>query len=223
MIHLYVLLVDDDPEIREIVSAALASDRFFVVRTCTCGSDALRMAIEWRPDLILLDTTMPDMNGAAVLRRLRADRRTAPIPVVFLATGLRARNRAHLRRHGGSGVLAKPLDPRALAAELRRFVPVEGVLSPARDDFFQRLKADAHALSACRPWLTHTEPETALKRINHIAHGLAGAGGTYGFAGITCQSAALEDAAQGHLAGRSQPAEVQRALDQLLKRIGAPG
>ncbi len=67
--------------------------------------------------------------------------------------------------------------------------------------------------------LTQTQPETALLRINEIAHSLAGAGGIYGFAGITCESAALSDVAESNLAGRAQPIEVERALDRLLERI----
>jgi hypothetical protein len=56
-------------------------------------------------------------------------------------------------------------------------------------------------------------------RINEIAHSLAGAGGLYGFAGITCASAALSDAAENNLAGRAKPIEVERALNRLLERI----
>jgi hypothetical protein len=56
-------------------------------------------------------------------------------------------------------------------------------------------------------------------RINEIAHSLAGAGGIYGFAGITCASAALSDAAERNLAGRAKPLDVERALNRLLERI----
>jgi uncharacterized membrane protein YjfL (UPF0719 family) len=67
--------------------------------------------------------------------------------------------------------------------------------------------------------LTQAHAETALIRINEIAHSLAGAGGIYGFAGITCASAALSDAAQNNLAGRAKPIDVERALNRLLERI----
>lgn len=106
-----------------------------------------------------------------------------------------------------------------LAAEVRRFVAVEGVLSPAREGFMQRLKADASALSTWRRRLTQTHPEAAVMRISEIAHSLAGAGGIYGFAGITCASAALSDAAERNLAGRAPPLDVERALNRLLERI----
>jgi hypothetical protein len=56
-------------------------------------------------------------------------------------------------------------------------------------------------------------------RIYEIAHGLAGAGGIYGFAGISCESAALSDAAESRLAGRARAEDVEEALDRLLRRI----
>jgi CheY-like chemotaxis protein len=219
MLNLHVLLVDDEPEMREIVAAALEIDPFFILRACATGAQALTAAAEWRPDLVLLDVAMPDMDGPTVLSRLHADRRTAPIPVVFLVPERQARRREKWMALGAAGVIAKPFDPVALAAALRRFVAVEGVLAPAREDFLQRLKADASALAAYRRHLAHTRRQPALMRIYEIAHGLAGAGGTYGFAGITCESVALSAAAESNLAGHARPIEVERALDRLLERI----
>jgi CheY-like chemotaxis protein len=230
MINFRVLIVDDDPDIRAGVGAALKDDPFFVSRACAGGRAALAAAVEWRPDLILLDEEMPGMNGTTVLKRLRADRRTAPIPVVFMAAAsVPSRRAARLLACGAAGVIDKPCidkpcidkgcDPTTLGATLRRFVAVEGVLSPARERFFRRLEADAGALSDCRRDLAQTRPEPVLMRINQIAHSLAGAGGIYGFAGISCDSAALSDAAAGILAGRARPSEVERALDRLLERI----
>jgi CheY-like chemotaxis protein len=219
MIHLHVLLVDDDTDTRQTIEAALSRDPFFTVRDCASGAEALSAAVAWRPDLILLDVVMPDLDGPAVLARLRADKRTAPIPVVFLTVHASVGDRQEFRALGAAGVIAKPFDPATLAAEVRRFVAVEGILSPAREGFFRRLKADASALLVYQQRLAHTQSESALMRINEIAHSLAGAGGIYGFAGITCASAALSDAAERNLAGRAKPLDVERALNRLLERI----
>ncbi len=118
-------------------------------------------------------------------------------------------------------MIAKPFDPLRLAAELRRYVAVEGILSPAREGFLRRLEADAGVLSDYRRRWTQRLSKATLTRIHAIAHSLAGAGGIYGFAGITCASAALSDAAENNLAGRAPPIEVDRALNGLLERIGA--
>jgi len=219
MIRLHVLVVDDETANREIVAAALSPDPFFVVRDCASGSEALTAAIAWRPDLILLDTVMPNMNGPMALKRLRADKRTAPISVVFLALRDDERERRRLTKLGAAGVIRKPFDRSSLAAQIRGFVAVEGILLSARDAFLRRLKADAGALLACRKGLTQARPETALMRINGIAHSLAGAGGIYGFAGISCASAALFDAIQDSLAGRCKPIAVEPAINRLLERI----
>jgi CheY-like chemotaxis protein len=219
MINLHVLIVDDDADIREVIAGSLRRDPFFVVRGCASGRDALAAAVEWRPDLTLLDVMMPGMDGLTVLARLRADRRTAPIPVVFVTARARVEERARFTALGAAGVIPKPFDPAALAAEIRRYIPLEGVLSAARADFLQRLQSDACALSACRLWLSETPSPPALMRINEIAHALAGAGGIYGFAGITCESAALSDMAERNLAGHARQADVEHALDRLLRRI----
>ena len=219
MIHLHVLIVDDEMHARQTIEAALSLDPFFTVRDCASGAEALTAAIAWRPGLILLDVMISDLHGPTVLARLRADKRSAPIPVVFLTARRAVSERHSFKALGAAGVIAKPFDPMTLAAEVRRFVAVEGVLSPAREGFMQRLKADASALSIWRRRLTQTHPEAAAMHTSQIAHSLAGAGGIYGFAGITCASAALSDAAERNLAGRAPPLDVERALNRLLERI----
>ncbi len=220
MINLHVLFADDEPEVRDIIGAALNRDPFFVLRGCASGREALAAAIEWRPDLTLLDVVMPQMDGPEVLAQLRADKRTAPIPVVFVTGRVHARERERFAELGAAGVIAKPFDTIRLADEVRRFVPFERVLSPAREDFLRRLAADAVTLSACRALLSHAHCEPALTRIYAIAHALSGAGGIYGFAGITCDAAALAAVARNNLAGCASRVDVEQALDRVLKRIG---
>ena len=219
MVNLHVLFADDDADIRNIVALSLQRDPFFVVRGCASGGEALATAAEWRPDLTLLDVRMPGMDGPTVLTRLRADRHTAAIPVVFVTACPGTQECANLKALGAAGVIPKPFDPNGLATELRRFVPVEGALAGARASFLLRLDADAFALSLCREWVSDCAPKAVLVRIREIAHALAGAGGIYGFAGISCESAALSDAAEKSLAGRARGVDVEHALDRLLRRI----
>jgi two-component system, OmpR family, response regulator len=219
MINLHVLFADDDADIRNVVAWSLERDPFFVVRGCASGGEALAAAVEWRPDLTLLDVRMPGMDGPTVLSHLRADRQTAAIPVVFVTASRETQEFANLKALGAAGVITKPFDPNELAAELRRFVPLEGALAAVRESFLLRLDADAFALSLCREWLSDYAPKEVLVQISEIAHALAGAGGTYGFAGISCESTALSDAAKNKLAGRAKGADVEQALDRLLRRI----
>lgn len=220
MIRLHVLFADGDAVTRAIFARSLEPDSFFIVRSCASGGEALKTAREWRPDLALLDMRMPGLDGSVFLARLRVDKRTAAIPVVFVTGRGQGEERAHFRARGAAGVIEKPFDPVGLAAELRRFVPLEGALRPARETFLLRLDADARALSSCRQWLLRGDSEPVLARINEIAHALAGAGGTYGFAGITCESAALSVAVENYLAGRASKSELVKAVNRLLMRIG---
>jgi|SRR5579862_5782035 len=217
MINLHVLFADDDADVRDVVALSLERDPFFVLRGCASGCEVLATAMEWRPDLTLLDVRMPGMDGPTVLARLREDRLTAAIPVVFVTAY--SEECTNLKALGAAGVIAKPFDPSELASELRRFVPVEGALAAARENFLLRLDSDAFALSLYRAWLSDYAPEAVLTRVGEIAHALAGAAGIYGFAGIGCESAALSDAADGTLAGRARGTDVKQALDRLLQRI----
>jgi CheY-like chemotaxis protein len=222
MIKLHVLFADANPAVRGLIVAALERDPFFVGRGCASGGAVIKTALEWRPDLVLLDAELPGLDDTGVLARLRADRRTAAMPVVLMTARASARERARLAASGAAGLIEKPFEPASLAGALRRFVPVEGLLAPARRDFLRRLNADARALAACRVSLSRRAGKAgraALLRIGEIAHGLAGAGGTYGFAGITSESALLSDVARNGLAGRAGPREVEQALDRLLNRI----
>lgn len=223
MIHLHVLYAAAKPDIGQIIELSLARDPFFVVRGCTSGAEAVAGAIEWRPDLMLLEVVMPQMDGPTALARLHADKRTAAIPVVFVTDRARRNERENFRALGAAGVITKPFDPSGFCDEVRRFIPLAGVLSAAREHFLMRLNADACALSAYRPRLSGSPSKDVLLRIEEIAHALAGAGGIYGFAGITSESAALSDAAKRNLAGRAERADVEQALDRLLRRINPGG
>ena len=128
MINLHVMFTDDEPDIREIIDMSLALDPLFVLRGCASGGEALTTALEWRPDLILLDVMMPVMDGPATLSRLRQKRSTAQIPVVFMTARTQTREVEQFKALGAAGVIAKPFDPMALASEVRHFVPVEGAV-----------------------------------------------------------------------------------------------
>ena len=81
-----VLVADDEPRITKLVSIALAEEGFRVV-TASGGEDALQKAEEVRPDIVLLDIVMPDLDGIEVMRQLRERR---PVAVILL-TALRWR------------------------------------------------------------------------------------------------------------------------------------
>jgi DNA-binding response OmpR family regulator len=116
-----ILHVDDEPDIRELVELSLGLQPDFVTRSCGSGKEALAIAVDWKPDLILLDLRMPQMGGVATLTRLRIDPKSS-MPVVFM-TGLRkTRETEYFWSLGAAGVIFKPFEPTTLAASVRGYL-----------------------------------------------------------------------------------------------------
>jgi CheY-like chemotaxis protein len=110
-----VLVVDDEQSVRTLVSLSLEGPDCKVEAFCD-GRDALEALSDERPDLILLDVGLPGMRGDEVLRRLRADRRTASIPVVLL-TGLEPPEGAQ-----PDGIVMKPFTPASLRGSIQNWL-----------------------------------------------------------------------------------------------------
>lgn len=113
-----VLIVDDEDDIREVAQLSLEMTRGWTVLAASSGAEALERAEKERPDAILLDVMMPEMDGPTVVRRLREGRDTCDIPVVLLTAKIQPADHRHLAGLEVVGVLAKPFDPMLLAAQL---------------------------------------------------------------------------------------------------------
>jgi diguanylate cyclase (GGDEF)-like protein len=118
-----ILLVDDDPLMRRIVVAALAKDNYEVMEADS-GTAGLAQAQALRPDLILLDVMMPDLDGYEVCHRLRANSTTANVPVIMLTALGEISEKVRGMQMGADDYITKPFDPRELRsrvfAHLRR-------------------------------------------------------------------------------------------------------
>jgi two-component system OmpR family response regulator len=118
-----ILLVDDDPNLREVARYAL-SQAGFRVEEAANGRDALAAARARPPDLIVLDVRMPEMDGLDVCRELR---KTSRVPIVFLSSADEEIDRVLGLELGGDDYLGKPFSPRELVARakavLRRLEP----------------------------------------------------------------------------------------------------
>jgi CheY-like chemotaxis protein len=118
-----ILYVDDDPDIREIATMALALDPELEVQAVSSGKEALALLERgWTPDLLLLDMMMPEMDGPATLAAIRARPHLRAVPAVFITARSRARERIEMEELDVAGVIAKPFDPLSLAASLRHFL-----------------------------------------------------------------------------------------------------
>lgn len=113
-----VLVVDDEDDIREVAQLSLELMGDLTVIPASSGQEALEKARLERPDAILLDVMMPDMDGPTALRHLQAADETRHIPVVLLTAKVQSSDRRQFSDLGVSGVISKPFDPMQLAAEL---------------------------------------------------------------------------------------------------------
>ena len=114
-----VLVVEDNPDIRTIVRAALEMMGGFEVRACESGAEALEAVAQFGPQLMLLDVMMPDLDGPGVLGRLRERPDTAALPVVFLTAKAAPSEIQRLRALGALNVLTKPFDPMTLHEQVQ--------------------------------------------------------------------------------------------------------
>jgi two-component system cell cycle response regulator DivK len=115
-----VLVVDDDDRNRKLAREVLRAAGLGTVEAGT-GGDALSVASQHLPDVILLDLHLPDMDGMDVARQLREDARTAAIPVVAFSASRRLGTAGELEEAGFAGYVEKPFDVRAFPAQVRRF------------------------------------------------------------------------------------------------------
>jgi CheY-like chemotaxis protein len=115
-----ILYVEDDTDIREVVALALEGVGGLEVCLCASGKDALEVAIDFRPDLAVLDVMMPDMDGPATLLALRQLPELAQVPVVFMTAKVQPSEVAEFLSLGAVDVVAKPFDPMTLADSLRQ-------------------------------------------------------------------------------------------------------
>ncbi len=118
-----LLLVEDDESIREIAHMSLERIGGWSVVDAASGEDALRLFTAGETfAAVVMDVTMPGLDGPATLRRLQDDGLLAGTPVVFLTAKAHRAERERLNALGAAGVIAKPFDPLALADELERLL-----------------------------------------------------------------------------------------------------
>jgi len=115
-----VLIVDDNETNRKLARDVLRAAGLRTIETAS-GRETLALAAERRPDVILLDLRLPDMDGVEVARRLQGEADTASITVVALSALRGADEGASLRTAGFAGYLEKPIDVGRFPAQVRSY------------------------------------------------------------------------------------------------------
>lgn len=116
-----VLYVDDDPDLRALAELALAGIGGLEVTLCADGAQAVALARICQAQMVLLDVVMPGLDGPGTLAALRGDEFTADLPVLFVTAKDTAAERDALLALGAQGIITKPLDLTAMAAQVKAF------------------------------------------------------------------------------------------------------
>lgn len=120
-----VLLVEDNEDNRTVYRTILEHFGYGVIEARN-GEDGVRMAREGNPALILMDISIPLIDGWEATRMLKSDPATAEIPIIALTAHALATDRAKAEEVGCDGYLAKPCEPRRVVSEVERFLGKDG-------------------------------------------------------------------------------------------------
>ncbi len=118
----HILVVDDEPAWLGAVSMVLQS-KGYEVKAVTNGAEALAALVQFKPDLILSDVRMPDMNGFDFLDRIKKNPAIASIPVVFLSAIDDFHARKVARELGAADYIIKPIDEQDMISALEKYLP----------------------------------------------------------------------------------------------------
>src|ERR1700751_318944 len=126
-----VLLVDDDAELVDLMRRVLDEDGSFEGRVASNGFDAGMMVKEYRPDLIVLDVMLPDINGKEVCHRVRADSSLEDVRILCMSVMMEDDKTQELKRAGADDFLHKPFDIEELMDHMCGLLEIEAVPTSA--------------------------------------------------------------------------------------------
>lgn len=117
-----ILIVDDEEDIRELIAINLLREEKYTLLEAVNGLEALHLAKTKRPDLIILDLMLPEMDGLTVHKNLRDDARTVAIPVIMLTARGRLEEKLQGLELGADDYLSKPFSPKELILRVRNLL-----------------------------------------------------------------------------------------------------
>jgi two-component system OmpR family response regulator len=243
-----VLFVDDDPDVCEVVQATLRLLAGLQVYIAGSGEQAIDLAYELRPDLVLMDVVMAGLDGPSTLKRMRERAPISEIPVIFLTAKVHPAMVAQLLELGAIGVIGKPFDPLKLCDELLSLWKhagatreikrthaahsrVQAKVGSLTASFLQRTRDDVLRLRSIVENARHGN-QSSLKEIHCVAHSIRGAGTMFGFPELSAAAEVIERLVGEVMAGSKvsrtarEPAVLQRLMDcsaQLARELEAAG
>lgn len=201
-----ILCVDDDPDLLALLGLALAEWGPDGLRLCTSGAQALKLAEAFRPDLVVLDVCMPELDGPDTLQALRRIPALADTPVVFMTAGADPADAERYRSQGAAAVIPKPFDPRTLGPALAEVWRehrqhctqpdgMEDQLATLQGRFVLALRERLRKMDQIWARLD-ADPRTrraALLELQQQVHQILGSAGSFGLAEISERARPLDD------------------------------
>ncbi|HOM18359.1 MAG TPA: response regulator [Thermoguttaceae bacterium] len=120
-----VLIVDDDEELVELIREVLEKDGRFEIRSANNGFDAGMLVKEYRPDIIVLDIMLPDINGKEVCQRVRSDKTMDAVKIICISGMVEEDKVADLKTAGADDFLHKPFEIEKLVERMCRLLEIE--------------------------------------------------------------------------------------------------
>ncbi len=125
------LVVDDDVELVELISDVLEADGRFEIRVANNGFDAGMMVKEYKPDILILDVMLPDINGRDVCERVRSDSTLDDVQIVCISGMVEADKIDDLKKAGANDFVQKPFEVEDLIERVCKLLDMEPVASKA--------------------------------------------------------------------------------------------
>lgn len=119
-----ILVVEDNEDNMTLIAYLLRAHGFFP-ELAYCGADGIAIALEQRPQLILLDILMPEMDGYEVATAVRGHPELAGARIVAVTASAMVGDRERIVAAGFDGYIQKPIDPERFIGEIQRFLPAE--------------------------------------------------------------------------------------------------
>ena len=163
-----VLVVDDDPQTLQLMSHIVRAQGYEVT-TAISGAEALRQVSIARPDVLLLDVMMPEMDGIEVCRRLRANKNYADLPIVLLTAMAEPGDHADGLLAGADDYIAKPVDPASLVARIKSVLRRSRSDQPLGDLLTEIANGAVMTLGAVMAWILIADEERGMLRSAVVA------------------------------------------------------
>lgn len=163
-----VLVVDDDPQTLQLMSHIVRAQGYEVT-TAISGAAALQQVSIARPDVLLLDVMMPEMDGIEVCRRLRANKNYADLPIVLLTAMAEPGDHADGLLAGADDYIAKPVDPASLVARIKSVLRRSRSDQPIRDLLTEIANGAVMTLGAVMAWILIADEERGMLKSAVVA------------------------------------------------------